>query len=269
MALFFGRLLAVLATVFTYSSAGASDVDGTWTTGAFVLPRELANELHTPTRRSARIDKFWPELSGARPGKKYPLAIVMHGCMGLTTENAAAGRLLADNGFVVFMPNYYARGTATPRCGGSAAGVPYFAALDRPYLKERSEEFANAVDQARKLAFVDDTVLVALGHSMGGATVAQLNRTDITAAIITGWGCPNGYSDQLPPSVPQLSMRFEDDPWLSPGYCGTRLFGARQAENTVNIVLTGQRTHEVMQSDLARQKIVEFLDKFVPRNSKE
>jgi dienelactone hydrolase len=257
------KALAVLGFACLHAAAWASaaDLEQTWMKGAFVLPAELAAQIGSPTEGVARVDKFARPLAELSAARKSPIAVLLHGCAGISTENVTAAVYLARKGFSVFLPSYYARSNAIPICAGSAAGVPFFSRVDRELVKLRVEEFDHALGRARALGFTDRDTVLAYGHSMGGIAVAALERDDINAVVITGWGCAAPFASQAPKNIPQLSIRFNDDPWVPAGTCGVRLFGGRDEENTSSVVLDGQRTHEVMHDPRSRAAIDAFLKK--------
>ena len=240
-------------------AALAADVDNTWLKGAFILPQALAAQVGSPKTRIARIDLFKQELAALVTQDKTPIAIVLHGCGGIITEQAVLARHLADIGFSVFLPSHEARSDARVQCAASSNGTPYFASFDAATLQQRQDEFAHALVEASKLGFTDPSRVLAAGHSQGGLTVAHLNRGDITAAVITGWGCEPPWALQSPRTVPQLAVRHKDDPWLKPGwYCEARLFAGRDASNTQSVVLEGERAHSVMHVERAVLAITQF-----------
>lgn len=240
----------------------AADVDATWLKGAFILPERLATRIGSPKARIARIDLFQKELTSLATEDKTPIAIVLHGCGGIITEQAVMAKRLADIGFSVFLPSHEARSNARVLCAASSDGTPFFASFDAGTLEQRIEEFANALVEAGRLGFTDPSKVLAAGHSQGGLTVGHLNRGDITAAIITGWGCEPPWASQSPRAVPQLAVRHKDDPWLKPGwYCEARLFGSRDGPNTESVVLEGERAHAVMHNERAVLAITGFARK--------
>lgn len=256
------KKIVSLVLAFLSSSVVADDIEATWNQGAFLLPKTLAAQVGSPRAALMRIDRFSEKLNDIEKGERRPVAILMHGCSGITAENAAAARLLAEIGFAVFLPNYYARANVAPICAGSAEGVPFFTSVTPQLVKLRVEEFNYALSKARSLPFVDADKVLAYGHSMGGGVVAALGRSDLRAAVITGWPCSSpGFHQQSHQAVPQLAIRFKDDPWLPSGWeCDARPFSGRDANNTISLVLDGQRTHEVLHDARAQEAIRKFVD---------
>lgn len=259
------KKLISLSLVFFSLSVDASDIEATWNQGAFLLPKAVAAQMGSPQGNLVRVDRFSSKLIAHESIERVPVAIVMHGCSGITAENAAAAKMLAGLGFAVFLPNYYARSNVSPMCAGSAEGVPYFTAVTPQLVKLRTEEFDYALSKAQSLPFIDPKRAVAYGHSMGGGVVAALGRSDLKAAIITGWPCSSPhFHQQSHPAVPQLAIRFKDDPWLPSGWaCDAKPFSGRDATNTVSLVLDGQRTHEVLHDARAQEAIRQFVEKHV------
>lgn len=196
----------------------------------------------------------------------------MHGCSGITTEQLKASQLLIDLGFVVVLPSHYGRPDATPICGGTAAGDPAFVRITPELVSLRIEEFHHAIKMAvETLPFVDSSRVLAMGHSMGGITIANQNRTDLIGVIITGWGCSPPYVGRAHRDVPQLSVRFKNDPWLNTGggfgySCGTRIGVDRDKSNTVNLIITHGREHQVMHEPEAIHAIQKFVQSVLKDN---
>jgi len=259
------KKLISLSLALLCLSVRAGDIEATWSQGAFLLPKTVAAQIGSPQGSLVRVDRFATKLNAYESVERVPVAIVMHGCSGITAENAAAAKLLAGVGFAVFLPNYYARSNVSPICAGSAEGVPYFAAVTPQLVKLRTEEFHYALSKAQTLPFVDPKKVLAYGHSMGGGVVAALGRSDLKAAIITGWPCSSpSFHQQSHPAVPQLAIRFKDDPWLPAGWeCDAKPFSGRDGTNTVSLVLDGQRTHEVLHDIRAQEAIRQFVKTYV------
>ncbi len=258
------RMAIVVATSISFApTARAADVDDTWLKGAFLLPERLATQIGSPRTRIARIDLFKDGLATLKTEEKTPIAIVLHGCSGIIPEQAAMARQLADLGFSVFIPSHQARSNGRTLCAAGSDGSPFFASFDSTMLRHRREEFANALSEARKLGFTDPSKVLAAGHSQGALAVGHLDRTDVTAAIITGWGCESPWWSQSPRSVPQLAIRFRDDPWLRPGTaCEAGLSSGRDASNTFSLVLDGERSHSVMHNENAVAAIQAFAKQY-------
>ena len=253
--------IAFLLSLYVAVASWAADASAAWDKGAFMLPAALAKQIGAPQDSISRIDRFAARLAAVQSRQPHPLAILLHGCFGLGGEQIEQARLLAAKGFAVFMPSHFGRPDSVPRCGGNAAGEPYFAHWDSAYLAQRLDELDLALQNARRLPFVDPNQTLVIGHSMGGGTVANMKRTDVTAVVITGWACPPGASSRAPAPLPQLSIRFRDDPWIAPGYdCGAGLFSGRKQHNTKSLVLEGQRSHEVMHDPRAREAIGAFVN---------
>ena len=91
-----------------------------------------------------------------------------------------------------------------------------------------------------------------------------MTRTDVTAYVITGWGCNPRLSGRPPKQVPVLAIRFKDDPWLNDGFqCDGGFLTGRDKENTTSLVLDGQRTHEVIHDPRAVKAFLDFVGEMV------
>ena len=115
-------------------------------------------------------------------------------------------------------------GLVTPVLG-LVAGPQRF---DPASLRQRLAEADHALLKARALPFVRADRALVSGHSMGGLTIGNMKRTDVTGYVITGWGCNPKGSGRPPKDVPLLAMRFKDDPWLNDNFqCDAGLFTGR------------------------------------------
>ena len=257
-----GTRLLFSATLVLSCSAFAQ-VELTWSKGVFILPTELAQQAGTPIGKVALIEKHIDTLKNLAAPVKFKPAVLMHGCGGISAENIAHAKLLADMGIPVFLPSFYARSNAPTLCAGRSDGMPFFVTFSHQNLAQRVEEFEFAVSKLHELPFVDHTHVLATGHSMGGITVARLRNPAIQASVITGWGCFSPYSEQSMKNVPQLAVRFKVDPFLNnSGACEVKLFSGRDPENTFSVVLDGQETHEVMHNEKARAEIQKFVQAY-------
>jgi hypothetical protein len=260
--------VAALLVLFVATSfAAEAEVAKTWRSGAFILPAELSLQLGLPEEVS-RIDKHEQALFGSSDARRYHIAVLMHGCAGLSTENIEAAKHLARLGFAVFLPSYYGRSNAQTLCAGSASGVPFFINISWFNVAQRLEEFDYAVQMIMRFKFWNGQGVLAMGHSMGGLAVANLRHPQVKAGIITGWGCSSPFSRQLPSKTPQLNVRFVQDPWLpDSSLCEVKIFSGRESSNTRVVALTGQTTHEVMHDARTREAISQFVTQHFLRES--
>ena len=239
-------------------------MERTWLKGALMLPKDLSEQLGIPAGEITRIDKVVDRLPALKFKEPMTLALMVHGCFGIGQEQIEQAKLLTARGYVAFMPSHYGRLKAIQLCGGNAAGEIQFHRLNRTNINQRLEEVDYALAKARELAFVSKERTLISGHSMGGITIGNMKRTDVTAYVISGWSCNPIFSLRPPKEVPLLAMRFRDDPWLNDSFqCDGGLFTGRDKSNTISLVFDGQRTHEVIHNPRAVAAFLDFVDRVV------
>ncbi len=274
-----GAVLLVMATSFVVPlvHANSSDASGsipmseedqelerTWLKGALMMPKDQSGQLGIPAGEITRIDKVVDRLKGLKYAEPMPLALMVHGCFGIGQEQMEQARMLTARGYAVFMPSYYGRMKAIQLCGGNAAGEIQFHRVTSEVIKQRLDEIDYGLKRARALPFVRTDLTLVSGHSTGGWVISNIKRKDVTGYVITGWGCNPKVSQRPPKEVPLLAMRFRDDPWLNDNYrCDAGIFSGRDKENTISLVLDGQRTHEVIHDKRAVSAFLEFVGKVV------
>lgn len=245
-------------------SEEAQELERTWLKGALMLPKDLSEQLGIPAGEITRIDKVVDRLPALKFKEPMTLALMVHGCFGIGQEQIEQAKLLTARGYVAFMPSHYGRLKAIQLCGGNAAGEIQFHRLNRTNINQRLEEVDYALAKARELAFVSKERTLISGHSMGGITIGNMKRTDVTAYVISGWSCNPIFSLRPPKEVPLLAMRFRDDPWLNDSFqCDGGLFTGRDKSNTISLVFDGQRTHEVIHNPRAVAAFLDFVDRVV------
>ncbi len=245
-------------------SEEAQELERTWLKGALMLPKELSDQLGIPAGEITRIDKVVDRLPTLKFSEPMPLALMVHGCFGIGQEQIEQAKMLTARGYVAFMPSYYGRLKAIQLCGGNAAGEIQFHRVTPQRVQLRLDEVDYALGKARALPFVRPDRTLVSGHSMGGITIGNMKRTDVTGYVITGWGCNPALSRRPAKEVPLLAMRFRNDPWLNDNFqCDAGLFTGRDKENTTSLVFDGQRTHEVIHDPRAVSAFLEFVGRVV------
>lgn len=240
------------------------ELERTWLKGALMLPKDLSDQLGIPTGEITRIDKVVDRLPALKFREPMPLALMVHGCFGIGQEQIEQAKMLTARGYAVFMPSHYGRQKAVQLCGGNAAGEIQFHRINELNKKQRLDEVDWAISKARALPFVRSDRTLVSGHSMGGITIGNMKRTDVTGYVISGWGCNPIRSRRPPKEVPLLAMRFKDDPWLNDNYqCDAGFLSGRDKENTISLVFDGQRTHEVIHDPRAVAAYLEFVGRVV------
>ncbi len=202
-----------------------------------------------------------------RDGGKVPAVIYMHGCSGLWSGSKYRVKLMADLGFVVVAPASFARQKYAQSCDVKTNNADMF----RDVLRLRQADASFAVQQLRKLPFVDQKKVVLMGLSQGGVTAATYKsgsgKTKVTHRIIEGWTCNAWWPEydglKASRSEPVISFVGANDPWYQTkwvkGHCGTKM---KRNNGSVSVVFRQgklARTHELLEHSAARTALKAFL----------
>lgn len=116
--------------------------------------------------------------------------IYLHGCNGFHSGNETDGRWLSRSGYLVIMPDSFARPGRPSHC---AAGLLPPGMRRDPFMpasvERRMSEIRYALAQTQKLAAVDSQRLVLWGHSEGGKTAVWYPGNEFRAHVATGDDC--------------------------------------------------------------------------------
>lgn len=203
-------LALVLASApFAAQSAAAAEAEPdelgrTWAAALVYLPGRVE-----PARLNA-LDLAAEAASGMR----FPAIVYLHGCNGLSPYTDLTGRFLAALGYLVLMPDSFARLDKPKSCEVSTTS----AGLHREVLGWRQAEAAHAIRQAPALPFVAPGGVILMGLSEGGATTATFQGEKVRARIIEGWTCHAGWPEYhglaAAADEPVLALLGADDPWF-------------------------------------------------------
>lgn len=236
-----------------------SDIASTWHWGTHAIPKSATttnrNEVFGPARRRPSTDWSVDAEEVLRPGVKLPVVIWMHGCSGVDWGTSIVRDVVLRAGYAMIEPDSFARPGRRAMCGH---------VKKKGTMKYRFEEVDYAVEQLRKLSWVDQSRLVLGGFSEGGVTAARYGPALFHGRIILGWVCASsdiwwvgvrGSSD-----TPILAIVGEDDEYYqseskSGSHCGEH-FGGRP--NSRSIVIEGAR-HQILGFPQTRNAISEFL----------
>jgi dienelactone hydrolase len=249
--LFLGLLVA-LVTGCTSQSETAGDVVMTWQRAFLAYPGgDRARRLTDDVMSRLRGD-----------GRKYPVALYLHGCTGIGDRELKFGQQLADAGFVFVAPDSMARSFRPLQCdpkqqtGGQNLFVFDF----------RMAELSYALGQLLELTWADPENLFLLGGSEGAVAAALYRGGEFRARVLFQWTCHGGplvRGIAAPPNEPILAIVNQGDPWYDKnhtigqsGHCGA-FFGNR--EKSESVVLKRPGTHEVLARVDIRNKIQRFM----------
>jgi dienelactone hydrolase len=197
-------------------------------------------------------------------GKKFPVIIYMHGCNGFWAGTDRRVDFLSELNFAVIAPNSFARKKVPTSC----EPLKHRGGLYRPTLIMRQYEAAFAIQEARKLAWVDGDNIILMGLSQGGITTATFSGEPVKARIIEGWGCHAGWPEyrglKAAKKEPVLSLVSEKDPWFQnpvlQGDCGKFMLND-QSESVVFNTGSLRYRHELLEYEEARSIVKAFIKK--------
>lgn len=198
-------------------------------------------------------------------GQTYPVMIFMHGCAGLASqEHADWGSLLASLGVLVVMPDSFARPGRPVNCDDLMEnGGPY------PEVHQmRLDEIDYASRQIRAQAWHDGKPLLLMGFSEGGIAAVRTTLDGFRGVIATSWTCthrsvPALHGIYLPPDLPLLTIRHEEDDWFLDasldGNCGAYMASRSDASS---LVVPGFG-HETFHDASAREAVTAFVQRLL------
>lgn len=257
------RLLALLSIVALPGCAAlraASDpteLQRTWNGGELWLHRTIDGV--DVTAIGYRLDVGLGILSAIPAGTVLPTVLYMHGCSGFGPSARSDAAMLSDAGYLVLMPNSFAR-TYKPRsCDPQSARGGFH----REVLAWRHAEVAYALQQTRKLPYVDQRNIFLMGFSEGGIAAATFPGGGFAARVVTGWTCHSAWPEyrgiNAPPSEPVLSVVASRDPWFQrpelSGECGSFMNGRPESRS----VIVEADVHHVNSRPDVQEEILRFL----------
>lgn len=189
MALALGLLCLCAAAVFAQTPTDET-VPLTWSKARVYIPGHTPmGPANVPVYRS--MDN--PE-TAALLGRITPKAtiIYLHGCNGFHSGNETDGRWLSRSGFLVIMPDSFARPGRPSHC--NAGLLPPGTRRD-PFtpasVERRISEARYALAQAESIPAIDKKRLILWGHSEGGKTAVWYPGDEFRAHVATGDDCSN------------------------------------------------------------------------------
>lgn len=232
-------------------------------------------------RVHARIDGALQELEVTQaiallskaPARSFRGAVVyLHGCDGVNALSVKTADLLATQGYVVFVPDSFARRIKPISCEPSR----YLGGLHREVLLWRHAEADYALKRVKALPSIDPSKVVLMGLSEGAIAVATYAGEALAGRIIEGWTCHAAWPEyrglRAPPDEPALALTSQDDPWFQQpelrGDCGEFMTTASALRRSVVFQAPhpAASLHDLMWNADARRLVFDFLDA-VTRNS--
>jgi hypothetical protein len=283
-----GSLRLILATAFglmlSYGMAGAQGSNNAsraftpmdqMRAGDADDPAELARVwasaiVYVPEGSGRARQLSVGDLAGWRPKagvKRLPLAIHLHGCSGIWAGTHRRLKYLASLGFVAIAPASFARAKYPRSCNVAAHRGGFY----RPILALRQADAGYAIEQGKRLNFVDPDQVLLSGLSEGAIATATF-RPDgrgqrIRAKVIEGWTCtaawPEYHGLVSAAQMPVLALVGADDPWFQnpvlQGDCGAFMPTGGAGQSVVYRTGPLSRRHELLDFAAPRQVLEIFL----------
>lgn len=202
------------------------------------------------------IDVFVPPRAG-----EYPIVLALHGSSGLHSASGQFPQMLADRGFVVFLPHFFEI-TGTTRANPS---------MIRDNFPTWTIALSDALDFAQDRPQSNRRQIGIIGFSLGAYLALTLasQQSRVKAVVDFFGGMPDHFAEQVRHLPPVLILHGDQDTVVpvSEAYKLEALYRARQAAyemkiypnanhgfNGFNMLDAGQRTYFFLKKYLAEEK---------------
>jgi dienelactone hydrolase len=189
------------------ASAASDEVLRTFERGRVVYP--VGGSV-----RGGAIAAEWSSLAALEPGAFKAAIVYLHGCDGLHSLDEKTADLLASRGFLVVMPNSFARLVKPTSCDAAQTR----GGAHREVLGWRHEEAALALARLAALPAVDAKPVFLYGFSEGAIAAATYDGEGIRGRVIEAWTCHAGWPEyqglHAGPGEAVLALTSQNDPWF-------------------------------------------------------
>jgi dienelactone hydrolase len=203
--------------------------------------------------KSVGIDVFVPPQAG-----EHPIVLALHGSSGLHSGSGQFPQMLADRGFVVFLPHFFET-TGTTRASPLTI---------RDNFPTWTIAISDALDFAQDHALTDRRRIGIIGFSLGAYLALGLasQQSRVKAVVDFFGGMPDHFAEQVRQLPPVLILHGDQDTVVpvSEAHKIEALYRARQAPyemkiypnanhgfNGFNMLDAGQRTYFFLKKYLA------------------
>ena len=278
------RILFIVFSAFLITSnASASDRGLHNDTKNFTPPEAMSRsdwsnptEMHrawqhalvrVPTGKNRSRKLTTAKLPGWNARARYPAIVYLHGCSGIWSGTHNRVKFLADNGFVVVAPASMARAKYPQSCDPKTQQGGMY----RPTLQMRQYDAGYAIEQVKKLPFVDKEKVVLVGLSEGGwATTTfrpQNTQQSVAARVAEGVTCHAGWSEfkgiNTRQDEPILTLVAAGDPWYqnqwTRGSCTKYIVRSNGSKSVVYNSGRLATVHELLDHREPKAEVLSFL----------
>lgn len=203
--------------------------------------------------KSVGIDVFVPPQTG-----EYPIVLALHGSSGLYSGSGQFPQILADRGFIVFLPHFF-------ETTGTTRATPL---TIRDNFPTWTVAISDALDFAQDHARTDRRRIGIVGFSLGAYLALALasQQSRVKAVVDFFGGMPDHFAEQVRHLPPVLILHGDHDTVVpvSEAHKIEALYRARQAPyemkiypnanhgfNGFNMLDAGQRTYFFLKKYLA------------------
>jgi len=232
----------ILALLLAVSNVYATDVSKSWESAPVYIP---GNYFPRSTKNLDAVTQV------------YPVVIYLHGCTGITPHHDRAwAKELADNGYMVIMPDSLARDGRIPDCDPRIKGP--IGAFPQAH-SYRQEEIGYSLEKIKQSKWADKRNVFIMGHSEGGIATARSAYADVSGIVISGWTCTHKINPKFdgihsPKSIPVLAVAWIQDPWRqgkpNEGVCSDKADGRLLKQ--INLQGAGHDTYGHANADVIK-----------------
>jgi hypothetical protein len=196
--------------------------------------------------------KFFPETTkNFQSDNRFPVVLYFHGCSGISDVNDIPwAKLLSSNGYLVIMPDSFARLNKKVECDSRKYTKP--SGLDG-WL--RIDEVIFSLKKVTELGWSNGTIYL-MGHSQGAWALSRLSVEGVSGVVLSSLAsCEIGIN--ISKSIRVLRIGYSNDPWnkISPTVCDSHMIH----ENLEMNIIEGME-HETYKSNQFRKNVLDFFN---------